>query len=182
MVFKPGRTQLQDRGHCSASNPAKTMLEQPYLSTRPHCGAKNQKGKHCYLSWNHDKRHFRDAAVTLGHDATQSFAGKVYKLRSRSFPYLADPLSMSSVLLSRQRLQSSVLLGLLFLIGTHTASAQLYPVTAPYFYSATQSAQTCQEVCTYGGVTNMTNYFFTGFYNPQPTSLCGLDIDGRQWL
>ncbi|DBB15067.1 TPA: hypothetical protein ACH3X3_004079 [Trebouxia sp. C0006] len=85
------------------------------------------------------------------------------------------------MLLSIQRLQSSVLLGLLFLIGIYTASAQLFPVTAPYFYSATQNAQTCQEVCTYGGVTNMTNYYFTGFYSSQATSLCALDINGS-WV
>lgn len=88
---------------------------------------------------------------------------------------------MSSVLLSKQRLQSSVVLSLLLLIGSHTASAQLFPVTAPYLYSATQNAQTCQEVCTYGGVTNMTNYFFSGFYNSLPTSLCALEIDGS-WV
>lgn len=65
--------------------------------------------------------------------------------------------------------------------GLRIGSAQLFPVTAPYFYMATQSAQTCQQVCTYGGVTNMTNYFFTGFYNNQPTSLCALSINGN-WV
>lgn len=61
------------------------------------------------------------------------------------------------------------------------ATAQLFPVGAPYFYRATQSAQKCQDVCKYGGVTNMTNYFFTGFYSSQPTSLCALFIDGK-WV
>ncbi len=65
--------------------------------------------------------------------------------------------------------------------GTRAVSAQLYPVTVPYFYLATQSAQTCEAVCTYGGVTNMTNYFFDGFYSSQPTSLCALSIDGS-WV
>lgn len=65
--------------------------------------------------------------------------------------------------------------------GLRSASAQLFPVGVPYFYRATQGAQTCQDVCTYGGVTNMTNYFFTGFYNAQPTSLCALSIDGS-WV
>lgn len=65
--------------------------------------------------------------------------------------------------------------------GLRSVSAQLYPVGVPYFYRATAGAQTCQDVCTYGGVTNMTNYFFTGFYNAQPTSLCALLIDGS-WV
>lgn len=65
--------------------------------------------------------------------------------------------------------------------GLQAVSAQLYPVEAPYFYAATQDAQTCQEVCTYGGVTDMTSYFFTGFYSSEPTNLCALSIDGA-WL
>ena len=67
------------------------------------------------------------------------------------------------------------------LAGLRIGSAQLFPVSAPYFYMATQSAQTCQEVCTYGGVTDMTNYFFTGFYDNQLTSLCALSINGN-WV
>ena len=59
--------------------------------------------------------------------------------------------------------------------------AQLFAAGAPYFYLATESAQTCQDVCTYGGVTNMTTYFFTGFYDAQPTSLCALSINGS-WV
>ena len=65
--------------------------------------------------------------------------------------------------------------------GFRSATAQLFPVGVPYFYKATQSAQRCQDVCTYGGVTNMTNYFFTGFYSGQQTSLCALFIDGN-WV
>ena len=65
--------------------------------------------------------------------------------------------------------------------GLQLGSAQLLPVTAPYFYLATQGAQSCQQVCTFGGVTNMTNYFFTGFYDNQPTSLCALSINGT-WV
>ena len=65
--------------------------------------------------------------------------------------------------------------------GLRSVTAQLFPVGVPYFYMATESAQTCQDVCTYGGVTNMTNYFFTGFFNGQPTSLCALSIDGS-WI
>lgn len=62
--------------------------------------------------------------------------------------------------------------------GVQLASAQLFPVSAPYFYMATQPSQTCQDVCTFGGVTDMTSYLFTGFYNNQPSSLCAVLIDG----
>ena len=62
--------------------------------------------------------------------------------------------------------------------GTQLTSAQLFPVSAPYFYMATQPEQTCQDVCSFGGVTNMTSYFFTGFYDNQPSNLCAVSIDG----
>lgn len=62
-----------------------------------------------------------------------------------------------------------------------SVTAQLFPVGVPYFYRVSQNAETCQDVCTYGGVTNMTNYFFTGFYSGQQTSLCALLIDGT-WV
>ena len=65
--------------------------------------------------------------------------------------------------------------------GFWSVTAQLFPVGVPYFYMATKSAQKCQDVCSYGGVTNMTNYSFTGFYNGQATSLCALSIDGS-WV
>ena len=65
--------------------------------------------------------------------------------------------------------------------GLQLASAQLFPVEAPYFYLASQPDQTCHDVCSYGGVTDMTSYFFTGFYDNQVTSLCAVLIDG-QWL
>ena len=62
--------------------------------------------------------------------------------------------------------------------GIRPSAAQLFPVGAPYFYAATQNAQTCQDVCSFGGVTGMTSYFFDGFYSSQPSSLCALSIGG----
>lgn len=72
---------------------------------------------------------------------------------------------------------------LLLSAGTsfRSVTGQLYPVGVPYFYRVTQSVETCQDVCTHGGVTNMTNYFFTGFYSGQQNSLCALLIDGS-WI
>ena len=77
--------------------------------------------------------------------------------------------------------ESFVLTTVLTSAGISTVSAQLFPVSAPYFYAATQSAQTCQDVCTFGGVNGMTNYYFSGFYDSQPTSLCALSINGT-WI
>ena len=74
-----------------------------------------------------------------------------------------------------------MLTAITLLAGIRAGSAQLYSVSAPYFYMASENAQTCQAVCTNGGVTNMTNFFFSGFYDSKPTSLCALSIDGR-WI
>ena len=65
--------------------------------------------------------------------------------------------------------------------GLQLASAQLFPVEAPYFYQASQHDQSCRDVCSNGGVTDMTSYFFTGFYDNQVTSLCSVLVDG-QWI
>lgn len=87
---------------------------------------------------------------------------------------------MLGLLVGNLRLQCALMYGLLLSAGIRTGSAQLNPTSAPFFFSATQEAQTCQEVCTLN-VTNMTNYYFNGFYDSQPTSLCALSIDGS-WV